>query len=96
MKKYFFTAVLLASVVVFMSFNRGIITEMGKAIELKNMDTKVLPGDNFYEYVNGNWIKEHPVPPEYSQYGAFTILYEENQKKLRSLIEKVSAEENAP
>jgi len=96
MKKYFFTAVLLASVVVFMSFNRGIKAEMGKAIELKNMDTKVLPGDNFYEYINGGWIKEHPVPPEYSQYGAFTILYEENQKKLRSLIEKVSAEENAP
>jgi len=67
-----------------------------KAICTKNMDASVKPGDNFFEYVNGGWIKSHPVPPEYSQYGAFTILYEENQKKLRSLIEKVSAQENAP
>ncbi len=67
-----------------------------KAIDTKNMDTGVKPGNNFYEYVNGGWIKTHPIPPEYSQYGAFTILYEDNQKKLRSLIEKVSTEKNAP
>lgn len=69
--------------------------EVSKAIDTKNMDTSVKPGDNFYEYVNGQWIKNHPVPPEYSQYGAFTVLYEENQKKLRSLIEKVSADKHA-
>ena len=69
---------------------------MEKAICKKNMDTGVKPGDNFYEYVNGGWVKEHPVPPEYSQYGAFTILYEENQKKLRSLIKKVSEQKDAP
>ncbi len=65
-----------------------------KAIDPENMDTTVKPGDNFYEYVNGNWIKQHPVPPEYSQYGAFTVLVEENQKKLKSLIDKVSAEKD--
>ncbi len=69
--------------------------DMEKAIDTKNMNTSVKPGNNFYEYVNGNWIKSHPIPPEYSQYGAFTILYEENQKKLRSLIDKVSAEKDA-
>ncbi len=69
---------------------------MEKAICKKNMDTAVKPGNNFYEYVNGGWIKEHPVPPEYSQYGAFTILYEQNQKKLRALIKKVSMEQEAP
>ena len=66
-----------------------------KAIDPANLDTTLKPGDNFYEYVNGNWIKQHPVPPEYSQYGAFTVLYEENQKKLKTLIEKVSAEKDA-
>ncbi len=66
-----------------------------KAIDPQNMDTTVAPGDNFYQYVNGNWIKEHPVPPEYSQYGAFTVLYEQNQKKLKSLIDKVSSEKDA-
>jgi putative endopeptidase len=66
-----------------------------KAIDITNMDPSVKPGDNFYEYVNGTWIKKHPVPPEYSQYGAFTVLYEQNQKKLKSLIDKVSAEKDA-
>lgn len=96
MKKYIFSVMLLTIVIVLMSFSEGIKKEMEKAIEPKNMDTKVVPGNNFYEYVNGGWIKNHPVPPEYSQYGAFTILYEENQKKLRSLIKNVSAENNAP
>ncbi len=96
MKKFFLTAALLSGVVILMSFNEGIKKEMDKAINPKNMNTKVLPGNNFYEYVNGGWVKEHPVPPEYSQYGAFTILYEENQKKLRTLIKKVSMEEEAP
>ncbi len=96
MKKILFMSVLVL-VSSFSAFaqskdNKG----MEKAICKKNMDPAVKPGDNFYEYVNGGWIKDHPVPDEYSQYGAFTILYEENQKKLRSLIKKVSEQENAP
>ncbi len=96
MKKILFMSVLVL-VSSFAAFaqskdNKG----MEKAICKKNMDTAVKPGNNFYEYVNGGWIKEHPVPPEYSQYGAFTILYEQNQKKLRALIKKVSMEEEAP
>ncbi len=85
--------VMTSSFTVFAEGKNG--NKMEKAIDKKNMDTGVLPGDNFYEYVNGGWIKAHPIPPEYSQYGAFTLLYEENQKKLRSLIEKVSAEKDA-
>jgi predicted metalloendopeptidase len=70
------------------SCNQGIKKETEKEMEkikpidVSNIDENVKPGDNFYKYVNGHWIKEHPVPPEYSQYGAFTVLYEENQKKL--------------
>jgi putative endopeptidase len=33
----------------------------GKYIVVKNMDKTVPPGDDFYEYANGNWIKENPV-----------------------------------
>ncbi len=63
---------------------------MTDAINPANMDKSVKPGDNFYEYVNGGWIKSHPVPPEYSQYGAFTVLYENNQKELKSLVNEIS------
>lgn len=62
------------------------------AINLKNMDTSTKPGDNFFEYVNGTWLSENSIPPEYSQYGAFMILYENNQKQLKTLVEEVSQE----
>jgi putative endopeptidase len=61
-----------------------------KAIDLANFDTTVKPGDDFYLYVNGGWIKKNPIPPEYSRYSAFTQLYESNLNKLKTLFEKVS------
>ncbi len=68
---------------------------MNKAIDPVNMDTTVKPGDNFYQYVNGGWIKNHPIPPEYSQYGAFTVLYENNQKQLKSLVDEIAKNKEA-
>ncbi len=70
-------------------------TSMNKAIDPVNMDKSVKPGDNFYEYVNGGWIKNHPIPPEYSQYGAFTVLYENNQKQLKSLVDEIAKNKDA-
>lgn len=65
------------------------------AIDLANMDLNVKPGDDFFRYVNGTWMKNNEIPPEYSQYGAFTILYENNQVQLRTLVEEVSAKKDA-
>ena len=66
------------------------------AIDLANMDLGVNPGDNFFRYVNGTWMKTTEIPPEFSQYGAFTILNENNQVQLRTLVEEVSAKKDAP
>ena len=66
------------------------------AIDLANMDLGVNPGDNFFRYVNGTWMKTTEIPPEFSQYGAFTILNENNQIQLRTLVEEVSAKKDAP
>ncbi len=68
---------------------------MNKAINPANMDPNVKPGDNFYVYVNGGWMKTHPIPPEYSSYGAFTELYENNQKELKNLIDEISKKTDA-
>lgn len=68
---------------------------MTKAIDKVNMDTTIKPGDNLFKYANGGWIKDNPIPPEYSQYGSFTVIYEDNQKQLKSLVEEVSAEKDA-
>ena len=95
MKKY--TSVFVAALFAFMlgACHQGQKKEnkkeaMTKAIDPANMDPSVKPGDNFYLYVNGGWIKSHPIPPEYSQYGAFTVLYENNQKELKALVDEIS------
>jgi len=67
---------------------------MVKAIDPANMKVSVNPGENFFEYANGSWMESNPIPDEYSQYGAFTVIYEENQKQLKSLVEEVSAQKD--
>ena len=47
-------------------------------IDRANFDTSVKPGDDFFEYVNGDWIKNNPIPPEYSRWGAFPKLRDDN------------------
>ena len=97
MKKIF---LFLAAIVVFTSVEAqkpdGKQKDMKNdpAINIQYMDTTINPGDNFYEYVNAGWMAENPIPDEYSQYGAFTVLYENNQKLLKQLIDNVSAEKN--
>jgi putative endopeptidase len=56
-------------------------------IDRANFDTSVKPGDNFYEYVNGEWIKQNPIPPEYSRWGAFPKLADDNRVALHEILE---------
>ena len=36
---------------------------MTKALDPSNMDMTIEPGDDFFNFINGNWIKNHPIPP---------------------------------
>lgn len=55
------------------------------------MDLSVKPGDNFYRYANGNWMKNNPVPASKVRWGSFDELFEESRKKLRNLLESAAA-----
>jgi len=57
-----------------------------KAVDKNNMDLSIKPGDNFYQYANGGWIKNNPVPSDRTQYGSFSVLYDQNQIKLKNLV----------
>lgn len=61
-----------------------------KAIDPANMDASVSPGDDFYQFANGNWLKNHPVPADYSRYGSFEELYEKNLRDLRKIMESAA------
>ncbi|MCU0359233.1 MAG: M13 family metallopeptidase [Bacteroidia bacterium] len=56
--------------------------------DVSGMDTSISPGDNFYEYVNGTWLKGAKIPDDQSAWGSFYTLYEENLSKLRGILEE--------
>ncbi len=62
---------------------------INKVLNKADMNLSVNPGENFFEYANGGWMKANPVPSDKTQYGSFTVLYDNNQKKLKSLVEEL-------
>ncbi|MDY3287922.1 MAG: M13 family metallopeptidase [Bacteroidaceae bacterium] len=63
-------------------------------VDLANLDSTYLPGTDFYMFATGGWQKAHPLTDEYSRYGSFDVLQENNNKQLRELIEGVAAQQN--
>jgi putative endopeptidase len=57
-----------------------------KFIDRANMDFSVKPGDNFYLYANGNWIKKNPVPSSKTRWGSFDELREMSSKRMQALL----------
>jgi putative endopeptidase len=51
------------------------------------MDGTVSPGVSFYQYANGNWLKQTPIPPDKSNYGMFTVLSDRSDERTRRIIE---------
>lgn len=60
-------------------------------IDLANLDTTMSPKTDFYKYACGGWMEKHPLTGEYSRFGSFDLLAENNRKQLRGLIEEISS-----
>ncbi|PLW89626.1 M13 family metallopeptidase, partial [Mucilaginibacter sp.] len=67
-----------------------------KFIDPANMDLSVKPGDDFFEYANGGWIKQNAIPAKETRWGSFNILRQENTDRLLSLLNEVSKNPNSP
>ena len=59
-------------------------------INLSNMDKNVRPGDDFFSYVNGSWVKSTEIPADKGRYGAFDLLRDESQEAVKVIIEESS------
>jgi putative endopeptidase len=57
------------------------------SLDLSGFDFTVNPGEDFYDYVNSNWIKNNEIPADKSSLGVFSILSEESYKKLKKIME---------
>ena len=64
-------------------------------ISKQNMDLSAKPGTDFYEYSAGGWMKAHPLTPEYTRFGQFDQLHENNQAQVRELIEDLAKHQHA-
>ena len=62
-----------------------------KYIDASNMDKAVKPGDNFYLYANGTWLKNNPVPPSKTRWGSFDVLRQSSLDRLKKLCEDAAA-----
>jgi putative endopeptidase len=53
----------------------------------KNIDTTVKPGDDFFLYANGAWLKKNPIPPAYAAWGIGNVVQEELRDRLKKINE---------
>jgi len=63
--------------------------------DLSNLDRSVSPCDNFFQFADGGWVKDHPIPSEYSRWGTFIILRNHNEDVLHEILEEASKDKNA-
>ena len=63
---------------------------MNAGIKLENMDTTAVRGADFYQYACGGWMKNNPLTDEYSRFGTFDQLAENNREQLKGLIAEIA------
>lgn len=60
-------------------------------INLKNLDTTAVAGNDFYQYACGGWMKDNPLTGEYSRFGSFDKLRENNLNQLKDLVTGIAS-----
>ena len=58
-------------------------------VDLSAMDKSVKPGDNFFLYTNGNWLKAAVIPPDRSQTGSFQDLQILSEQRMRAIVDEL-------
>ncbi len=65
-------------------------------IDAQNADTSIRAQDDFYDHVNGKWIKNTEIPADKSRWGAFNELAENSLNQLHTIVDTISAKKDIP
>ena len=68
--------------------------EMNSGIRPANMDLTAARGADFYQYACGGWMAANPLTDEYSRFGTFDQLAENNREQLKGLIAEIASKEH--
>lgn len=83
------------AVVLLLALGVATVFGQGRGYDIANMDSNANACTDFYQYANGTWLKNTPIPPAYSSWGSFYILAENNRKTLREILEAAAANTKA-
>lgn len=67
-----------------------------RGLDLSGMDRSVSPREDFYRYANGTWLKTTEIPASEVGWGSFNTLRDENQKRLKKILDAAAADRRAP
>lgn len=67
-------------------------TQKISGIDQQYIDHSVSANQDFYNYVNGTWLKDTEIPADKSRWGAFNELQELSTNQLHSIVETLSAQ----
>ncbi len=87
---------ILGSVFLFIGLSAFVYRNYSNGIDPKTIDTKTKPGNDFFTYVNGNWLKSNPIPAAEARWGSFIILSEQNNELLRKILTDAAAKQYDP
>lgn len=71
-------------------------TKKTSAIDLENFDLAVAPNADFYQYATGGWQQRNPLKAEYSRYGSFDVLRDNNEKRINELFSGMTRQKAQP
>ncbi|GER07562.1 peptidase M13 [Iodidimonas muriae] len=61
-------------------------------VDLEARNTEIDPGDDFFHYANGTWLDNFEIPADKTSYGAFTVLRDRSEERVKTIIEQLASE----